>query len=109
MPEVQYMADLVQERVGRLEQVAHTHDHRISQLEALPTRVSALERDFAAMSAILSDIKIDTSQTRSEIREMKTYQDRTAGAINALPRYIKATIFIISISALGGIYSIWMQ
>ena len=105
----QTMADTVQERVGRLEQVQHTHSHRITQLENLPERVSSLERDFAAMNVILSDIKTDTSQTRQEVREMKTYQDKTAGAIEALPKYIKLTMFVITIASLAGVVSLWTQ
>jgi len=103
------MADTVHERVGRLEQVQHTHSHRITQLENLPERVSSLERDFAAMNVILSDIKMDTSQTRQEVREMKTYQDKTAGAIEALPKYIKLTMFVITIASLAGVVSLWTQ
>lgn len=103
------MADTVHERVGRLEQVTHTHSHRITQLENLPERVSSLERDFAAMNVILSDIKMDTSQTRAEVKEMKTYQDKTAGAIEALPKYIKLTLFVITVASLAGIVSLWAQ
>lgn len=103
------MADTVYERVGKLEQVSHTHSHRITQLENLPERVSSLERDFAAMNVILSDIKMDTSQTRQEVREMKTYQDKTAGAVEALPKYIKLTLFVITIASLAGVVSLWAQ
>jgi len=103
------MADTVHERVGKLEQVTYSHSHRITQLENLPERVSSLERDFAAVNVILSDIKMDTSQTMREVREMKTFQDKTAGAVEALPKYIKLTLFVITIATLAGAVSIWTQ
>lgn len=91
----------IHERVGRLEQVAHTHDHRISQLEVLPPRVSEVERELSVMKEILRDIP----EIRRNVSQVKSSQDKLAGALEALPRHIRVVGFIVFIAALSAVGS----
>lgn len=96
-------------RLNYLEKEVHTHAHRITQLESLPGRVSTLERDFAAMNVLLADIRKDTSETRKDVGDVKTYQDKMAGATEMLPRYIKVTCFIVFVAGLAAVAGVWAQ
>ena len=97
------MADTVQERVGKLEQRLHTIDYQLGHLEQLPPRVSELERAFAVNQSLLMGIKEDNSALRDSVGQIKQSQDNMAGALDAIPRFIKITLFVITVASLSGV------
>lgn len=103
------MADTVHERVGKLEQETHTIKYQLGELRQLPPRVSSLERDFSVMTANVIEIKASLATLQESTNAIKTTQDKTTGALEALPKYIKLTLFVISIASLAGILSLWAQ
>lgn len=103
------MADTVQERVGKLEQETHTIKYQLSELRQLPPRVSSLERDFSVMTANVIEIKASLASLQEATNAIKSTQDKTTGAIEALPKYIKLTLFVITVASLAGVFSLWAQ
>lgn len=103
------MADTVHERVGKLEQETHTIKYQLGELRQLPPRVSSLERDFSVMATNVVEIKTSLASLQTSTDAIKSTQDKTTGAIEALPKYIKLTLFVISIASLAGIGSLWIQ
>lgn len=68
------MADSVHERVGSLEQEMHTVKYQLSELRALPPRVSNTENQVATMDVRLTHIESAT----------KRIEEKTDGVISAV-------------------------
>lgn len=89
----------IHERVGFLEQRAHTHEHRLLQLEQTPHRVTGLETVVATLQA-------DHRATRETLdavgSELSTIRVEVIGGLVAVQTAVKiATVTIPSLIAVG--------
>ena len=101
------MPDLVQERVGRLENEMHTVRYQLDEFHKLPPRVSSLERAVDVMSLSLSHIEKDMSEVKEGNQEIRKSQNQHVGDIAGMSRAIKMGTGLLGFAAIGTAAVIW--